>query len=308
MQIYLPIAETSVNIFLLLGLGGLVGFLSGMFGVGGGFLMTPLLIFVGIPPTVAVASEANQILASSISGGMAHFQKRGVDIRMGCVLLAGGLLGSAVGVQLYAVMREIGQIDLMISLCYVVFLGVIGLLMMIESIRAIHARQIGRPIPARRPGQHNWIHGLPFKMRFKVSHLYTSIIPPILIGFFVGILAAIMGVGGGFIMVPAMIYLLRMPTNVVIGTSLFQIIFVSAAVTIMHAVKNQTVDVVLATILIIGGVVGAQIGARLGQKLRGEQLRALLALIVLGVGLKMLSDLLFMPAEIYSLSSLGMMP
>lgn len=308
MQIYLPIAETSVNIFLLLGLGGLVGFLSGMFGVGGGFLMTPLLIFVGIPPTVAVASEANQILASSISGGMAHFQKRGVDIRMGCVLLAGGLLGSAVGVQLYAVMREIGQIDLMISLCYVVFLGVIGLLMMIESIRAIHARQIGRPIPARRPGQHNWIHGLPFKMRFKVSHLYTSIIPPILIGFFVGILAAIMGVGGGFIMVPAMIYLLRMPTNVVIGTSLFQIIFVSAAVTIMHAVKNQTVDVVLATILIIGGVVGAQIGARLGQKLRGEQLRAFLALIVLGVGLKMLSDLLFMPAEIYSLSSLGMMP
>ena len=279
-----------------------------MFGVGGGFLMTPLLIFVGIPPTVAVASEANQILASSISGGMAHFQKRGVDIRMGCVLLAGGLLGSAVGVQLYAVMREIGQIDLMISLCYVVFLGVIGLLMMIESIRAIHARQIGRHIPARRPGQHNWIHGLPFKMRFKVSHLYTSIIPPILIGFFVGILAAIMGVGGGFIMVPAMIYLLRMPTNVVIGTSLFQIIFVSAAVTIMHAVKNQTVDVVLATILIIGGVVGAQIGARLGQKLRGEQLRALLALIVLGVGLKMLSDLLFMPAEIYSLSSLGMMP
>lgn len=308
MQIYLPIAETSVNIFLLLGLGGLVGFLSGMFGVGGGFLMTPLLIFVGIPPTVAVASEANQILASSISGGMAHFQKRGVDIRMGCVLLAGGLLGSAVGVQLYAVMREIGQIDLMISLCYVVFLGVIGLLMMIESIRAIHARQIGSHIPARRPGQHNWIHGLPFKMRFKVSHLYTSIIPPILIGFFVGILAAIMGVGGGFIMVPAMIYLLRMPTNVVIGTSLFQIIFVSAAVTIMHAVKNQTVDVVLATILIIGGVVGAQIGARLGQKLRGEQLRALLALIVLGVGLKMLSDLLFMPAEIYSLSSLGMMP
>ena len=308
MQIYLPIAETSVNIFLLLGLGGLVGFLSGMFGVGGGFLMTPLLIFVGIPPTVAVASEANQILASSISGGMAHFQKRGVDMRMGCVLLVGGLLGSAIGVQLYAVMREIGQIDLMISLCYVVFLGVIGLLMMIESIRAIHARQIGRHIPARRPGQHNWIHGLPFKMRFKVSHLYTSIIPPILIGFFVGILAAIMGVGGGFIMVPAMIYLLRMPTNVVIGTSLFQIIFVSAAVTIMHAVKNQTVDVVLATILIIGGVMGAQIGARIGQKLRGEQLRALLALIVLGVGLKMLSDLLFMPAEIYSLSSLGMMP
>ena len=308
MQIYLPIAETSVSIYLLLGLGGLVGFLSGMFGVGGGFLMTPLLIFIGIPPTVAVASEANQILASSISGGMAHFQKRGVDIRMGCVLLVGGLLGSAVGVQLYAVMREMGQIDLLISLCYVVFLGVIGLLMMIESIRAIHARQIGRPIPARRPGQHNWIHGLPFKMRFKVSHLYTSIIPPILIGFFVGVLAAIMGVGGGFIMVPAMIYLLRMPTNVVIGTSLFQIIFVSAAVTVMHAVKNQTVDVVLATILIIGGVVGAQIGARLGQKLRGEQLRALLALIVLGVGLKMLNELLFMPTEIYSLASSGVMP
>lgn len=305
MQIYLPIAEISVSIFLLLGLGGLVGFLSGMFGVGGGFLMTPLLIFVGIPPAVAVASEANQILAASISGGMAHFQKRGVDIRMGCVLLIGGLAGSAVGVQLYATMRAMGQIDLMISLCYVVFLGIIGLLMMIESLRAIKARQIGRPIPARRPGQHNWIHGLPFKMRFKVSQLYTSIIPPILIGFFVGVLAAIMGVGGGFIMVPAMIYLLRMPTNVVIGTSLFQIIFVSATVTVMHAAKNQTVDIVLATILIISGVVGAQIGARMGQKLHGEQLRALLALIVLGVGLKMLGDLLFMPDELYSLASAG---
>lgn len=304
MQIYLPIAETSVNIFLLLGLGGLVGFLSGMFGVGGGFLMTPLLIFVGIPPTVAVASEANQILASSISGGMAHFQKRGVDIRMGCVLLAGGLLGSAVGVQLYAVMREIGQIDLMISLCYVVFLGVIGLLMMIESIRAIHARQIGRPIPARRPGQHNWIHGLPFKMRFKVSHLYTSIIPPILIGFFVGILAAIMGVGGGFIMVPAMIYLLGMPTSVVVGTSLFQIIFVTANVTFLQSVQTQTVDFMLAGMLLFGGVIGAQFGTRAGALLRGEQLRGLLALLVLLVCAKLAYDLAVRPDELFSVELL----
>ena len=300
MQIYLPIAEISVNMFLLLGMGGLVGFLSGMFGVGGGFLMTPLLIFNGIPPTVAVATEANQILASSVSGGLAYWQRQAVDVKMGTVLFIGGLAGAAAGVQLFAKLRAIGQVDLVISICYVVFLGIIGALMLVESLRAMRAAQIGKPIPTSRPGQHSWIHGLPFKMRFKVSHLYTSIIPPLIIGFIVGILAAIMGVGGGFIMVPAMIYLLRMPTNVVIGTSLFQIIFVMIAVSMMHAITNQTVDITLGLLLMIGGVIGAQIGARVGQKLRGEQLRALLALIVLGVGIKILLGLVIEPAELYS--------
>lgn len=300
MQIYLPIAEISVSIFLLLGMGGAVGFLSGMFGVGGGFLMTPLLIFSGIPPAVAVATEANQILASSVSGGLAHWQRRAVDVKMGVVLFAGGLVGSFVGVQLYAMLRAIGQIDLMISVSYVIFLGIIGALMLVESLRAIRSAQLGNPVPAKRLGQHSWVHGLPFRMRFKASNLYTSIIPPIFIGFIVGMLAAIMGVGGGFIMVPAMIYILRMPTNVVVGTSLFQIIFVTAAVSIMHAVQNQTVDIMLGFILLIGGVIGAQIGARVGQRLRGEQLRAFLALIVLGVGLKMFLDLVIQPDELYS--------
>ncbi|MGC6472956.1 MAG: sulfite exporter TauE/SafE family protein [Parvibaculales bacterium] len=300
MQIYLPIAEISVSIFLLLGMGGVVGFLSGMFGVGGGFLMTPLLIFAGIPPAVAVATEANQILASSVSGGYAHWQRRAVDVKMGTVLLAGGLVGSFVGVQLYAKLRAIGQIDLMISVSYVIFLGIIGALMLVESLRAIRSSQLGNPVPAKRPGQHSWVHGLPFRMRFKVSNLYTSIIPPVFIGFIVGMLAAIMGVGGGFIMVPAMIYILRMPTNVVVGTSLFQIIFVTAAVSVMHAVQNQTVDIVLGFVLLLGGVIGAQIGARVGQRLRGEQLRAFLALIVLGVGVKMFLDLAVQPDELYS--------
>jgi len=304
MQIYLPIAEISVSIFLLLGMGGAVGFLSGMFGVGGGFLMTPLLIFTGIPPAVAVATEANQILAASVSGGLAHWQKRSVDIKMGFVLLTGGLVGSVVGVKLFSHLRDIGQVDLLISLCYVLFLGIIGVLMLIESLRAIRAAHVGNPVPLRRPGQHNWIHGLPFKMRFKVSHLYTSIIPPVMIGFIVGMLAAIMGVGGGFIMVPAMIYLLRMPTNVVVGTSLFHIVFVTATVTVLHAVENQTLDIVLAVLLMIGGVVGAQFGARMGQKLRGEQLRALLALLVLAVGCKILADLVIQPDELFSFTTM----
>ncbi len=300
MQIYLPIAEISVSTFLLFGMGALVGILSGMFGVGGGFLMTPLLIFIGIPPAVAVATEANQILASSVSGGLAHWQKRAVDIKMGMVLFAGGLVGSFIGVQLYAKLRAIGQIDLTISVSYVIFLGIIGLLMLIESLRAIRSAYHGNPIPAKRPGQHSWIHALPFRMRFKTSNLYTSIIPPIFIGLIVGILAAIMGVGGGFIMVPAMIYILRMPTNVVIGTSLFQIIFVTGTVSIMHAIQNQTVDIVLGFILLLGGVIGAQIGARMSQRLRAEQLRAFLALIVLAVGIKIFMDLVIQPDELYS--------
>jgi len=246
MLIYLPIAEMSANIMTLIGMGGLVGFMSGMFGVGGGFLMTPLLIFIGVPPAVAVASEANQIVASSVSGGLAYWQRRAIDIPMGLILMSGGLAGAYSGVQLFKLLRAMGQVDLLISLSYVVFLGVIGTLMLRESIQVIIAARKGSPVQARRPGQHSWILRLPFRMRFRRSKLYISVIPPLVIGYFVGVLSAIMGVGGGFIMVPAMIYILRMPTNVVIGTSLFQIIFVTASVTIFHAVENQTVDIVWA--------------------------------------------------------------
>ena len=306
MQIYLPIAEISVNILTLIGMGGLVGFMSGMFGVGGGFLMTPLLIFVGIPPAVAVATEANQIVASSVSGGLAYWRRRAVDIRMGLILMTGGIAGSYAGVQLFKLLRELGQVDLLISLSYVVFLTVIGGLMMRESLQAISASRRGQPIRARRPGAHSWILGLPLRMRFRQSKLYISVIPPLLIGFFVGVLSAIMGVGGGFSMVPAMSYILRMPPSVVIGTSLFQIIFVTASVTILHAVENQTVDILLALLLMIGGVIGAQFGAIAGQRLRGEQLRALLALIVLGVGVKLLVDLLVQPEELFSVTRMGL--
>ncbi len=298
MQIYLPIAEVSVNAALLLGIGGLVGILSGMFGVGGGFLITPLLFFVGIPPAVAVATSANQIVASSISGVLAHLRRRTVDLRMGLVLLLGGLVGSALGVQAFSILRELGQVDLAVRLCYVIFLGIVGALMLIESIRALRKSRRGGP-PARR--RHNWVLALPFKVKFRVSGLYISVIPPLMVGAFVGLLAAIMGVGGGFIMVPAMIYLLHVPTKVVIGTSLFQIIFVTAFTTVLHATANQTVDVMLALLLIIGGVVGAQVGTSIGQRLGAEQLRILLAVLVLAVCGKIALELLLRPAELYSI-------
>lgn len=301
MQIYLPIAEVSVNMFLLLGIGGLVGILSGMFGVGGGFLITPLLFFVGIPPAVAVATSANQIVASSVSGLMAHVKRRGVDFLMGTVLLIGGLVGSALGVQVFAILRAAGQVDLLVNLCYVVFLGIVGGLMMVESLRALLRSK--NAAPKRR--KHNWVHNLPFKVKFRVSGLYISVIPPLMVGMLVGVLAAIMGVGGGFIMVPAMIYLLGMPTKVVIGTSLFQIIFVAAFTTFMHAITSNTVDIILALLLLIGGVVGAQIGTQLGVKLRAEQLRILLASLVLLVCAKLALDLLIEPNELYSIATGG---
>lgn len=302
MQVYLPIAEVSVNAFLLLGLGGIVGILSGMFGVGGGFLMTPLLFFIGIPPAVAVATEANQIVASSFSGVLAHFKRKTVDLRMGTVLLIGGLVGSGLGIILFNYLRALGQVDLLVKLCYVVFLGLIGGLMFFESLRAI--RKVGKGIPPTRR-KHTWLHNLPFKMKFRVSGLYISVIPPLLVGVVVGILAAIMGVGGGFIMVPAMIYLLGMPTKVVVGTSLFQIIFVTAFTTMLHATTNYTVDIVLAVLLLIGGVIGAQIGTRIGVKMQAEQLRILLAIMVLLVCGKLAFDLLVQPAELYSISTEG---
>jgi uncharacterized membrane protein YfcA len=302
MQIYLPIAEVSVNAFLLLGLGGMVGVLSGMFGVGGGFLMTPLLFFIGIPPAVAVATEANQIVASSFSGVLAHLRRKTVDLKMGTVLLIGGLIGAALGVAVFNYLKSLGQVDLLVKLCYVVFLGVIGSLMFVESLNAIRKTRSGAA-PKRK--KHNWIHGLPFKMRFRTSGLYISVIPPVIVGILVGILAAIMGVGGGFIMVPAMIYLLGMPTKVVVGTSLFQIIFVTGFTTLLHATTNYTVDMVLAVLLLIGGVVGAQIGTVIGAKLKAEQLRILLALMVLAVCGKLALDLLIQPSELFSIGTAG---
>lgn len=305
MQIYLPIAEVSVNAFLLLGLGGLVGVLSGMFGVGGGFLMTPLLFFIGIPPAVAVATEANQIVASSFSGVLAHFRRQTVDIRMGVVLLIGGLVGAALGVVVFNHLKSVGQVDLLVRLCYVVFLGVVGGLMFIESLNAIFkARRSGGVVPPKRR-QRNWVHALPFKMRFRTSGLYISVIPPLIVGVLVGILAAIMGVGGGFIMVPAMIYILGMPTKVVVGTSLFQIIFVTAFTTMLHATTNFTVDIMLAVLLLVGGVIGAQIGTQIGLRMKAEQLRVLLALMVLVVCGKLAIDLLLQPTELYSLRVSG---
>ena len=301
MQIYLPIAEVSVNVFLLLGLGGFVGVLSGMFGVGGGFLMTPLLFFIGIPPAVAVATEANQIVAASCSGALAHYRRRSLDLSMGIVLLFGGIVGAAAGVQIFAVLKAVGQVDLLVRICYVVFLGMIGSLMFVESVRAFLRTRGNAPPVRRKLHQHSWLHGLPFKMKFRASGLYISAIPPILIGACVGILAAIMGVGGGFIMVPAMIYLLGMPTKVVVGTSLFQITFVTAVTTLLHATTNHTVDIALAFLLFVGGVVGAQVGTRIGVKLPAEQLRVFLSLLVIGVCGKLAFDLLVMPAELFSI-------
>ncbi|MCV6596286.1 MAG: sulfite exporter TauE/SafE family protein [Mangrovicoccus sp.] len=305
MQIYLPIAEVSVNAFVLFGIGGLVGILSGMFGVGGGFLMTPMLFFIGIPPAVAVATGANQIVASSVSGVLAHLRRRSVDLPMGMVLLIGGLAGAALGVRIFTLLSRSGQIDLLVTLCYVVFLGAVGGLMFVESLAALRRSKRGAA-PKRR--KHNWVHSLPGKMKFRVSGLYISVIPPLAVGFLVGMLSAIMGVGGGFIMVPAMIYLLGMPTKVVIGTSLFQIIFVTGFVTVMHATSSQTVDVLLALVLILGGVIGAQIGTVIALRLKAEQLRILLALLVLGVCFRLALDLLIMPEELYSLQIRGVAP
>jgi uncharacterized membrane protein YfcA len=303
MQVYLPIAEVSVNMFVLLGLGGLVGMLSGIFGVGGGFLMTPILIMIGIPAAVAVATEANQIVASSFSGVLAHIKRRTVDVKMGIILQIGGLIGATVGVQIFKYLKSIGQVELLVTLSYVVFLGLVGGMMFIESLNAI--RKSKTPGAMKKKKKHTWIHGLPFKMRFRTSRLYISVIPPLLVGVAVGILAAIMGVGGGFIMVPAMIYLLGMPTKVVVGTSLFQIIFVTAYTTLSHATQNYTVDAILAVLLLLGGVIGAQIGTRLGARLNAEQLRILLAGMVLLMCFKLALGLLLEPSELFSIGAGG---
>ncbi|SCB57585.1 hypothetical protein GA0061105_10338 [Rhizobium aethiopicum] len=300
MTIYLPIAELSVNIFIILGMGAAVGFLSGMFGVGGGFLITPLLIFYNIPPVVAVATGANQVVASSISGAITHFRRGTLDVKLGTVLLVGGLTGATVGIWIFSLLRRVGQLDLIISLMYVIFLGTVGGLMLLESINAMRRAARNEPPIPRKPGHQHWVHKLPLKVRFKKSKIFLSVIPIIALGFAIGIMTSIMGVGGGFIMVPAMIYLLRIPTNVVVGTSLYQIIFVTAYTTIVQAATNFSVDIVLAFILMVAGVIGAQYGVRVGQKLRGEQLRALLGLLVLAVGLRLAIALVVTPADVYS--------
>jgi uncharacterized protein len=301
MSLYLPIAEMSVSVVLMLGMGASVGFLSGLFGVGGGFLLTPLLMFAGIPTAVAVGTAPAQVVASSVSGALTQWRRGNVDIKLGIVLLVGGVVGSFIGVHLVTVLRRTGQFDVFVSLTYVTLLGVVGLLMLIESLRTMRATKAGGSGSLRRSGQHNWSHGLPFKMRFHRSKLYISVLPPLVLGAFVGLLAAIMGVGGGFLIVPAMIYMLHVPTGIVVGTSQFQIIFVTAMTTILHAADNRSVDVVLALLLMAGGVIGAEVGSRAGEKLKGEQLRFLLALLVLAVCARVGWDLVTTPADFFSI-------
>ena len=304
MEIYLPIAELPVNVFLMFAMGIAVGFISGMFGIGGGFLMTPLLIFIGISPAVAVASVASHIAASSCSGVIAYWRRRALDFALALMLLGGGLIGTMVGVWLFSLLRSLGQLDLMIGLSYVTLLGVVGGLMIIESVRAIARARSGRPAEIRRPGSHTWIHGLPFKVRFKQSKIYVSAIPLWVIGFSVGFIGAIMGIGGGFLLVPALIYIMRVPTAVVVGTSMVLTLVTMGAATIMHAATNHLVDVVLALILMVGGVIGAQFGARAGQKIRGEQLRLLLGILVMLVGLRFAFELMLRPSNLFSVRPL----
>ena len=302
MSIYLPIAEMNINIFLIIFIGMIVGALSGLFGVGGGFLMTPLLIFLGIPPVVAVGSEAPHVLASSVSGVIAHWRKKNVDFKMGFFLLSGGIIGSTLGVNLFKLLKTYGQIDIVIQFLFLIFLGFIGISMAFESAKTTIKNYRTTSAIRTKLHQHSWIHGLPFKLRFHRSKLYISAIPPILIGFFVGVLSAMMGVGGGFIMIPAMVYILGMSTNVVVGTSLFQIIFVTANSTFFQSYLNQTVDIVLSALMILGGVIGAQIGVRIGSKLKAEYLRGILAILVLLVCAKILTDLILTPSDLFTTS------
>jgi uncharacterized protein len=300
-EIYLPIADLPVNVFLVFAIGIAVGFISGMFGIGGGFLMTPLLIFLGVSPAVSVATVASHIAASSLSGAITYWRRRAVDLALATMLLAGGFIGTATGVWLFTLLREIGQLDLAISLSYVLLLGAVGSLMITEGVRAILRERRGKPAELRRPGSHTWFHGLPFKLRFKQSRIYVSVIPILLIGFTIGFLGAIMGIGGGFMLVPMLIYLLRVPTSVVIGTSMVLTLVTMASATVMHALTNHLVDAVLALILMVGGVMGAQFGARAGQNIRGERLRLLLGILVFAVGLRFAIGLVLRPEDLFSI-------
>jgi uncharacterized membrane protein YfcA len=303
-QVYLPIADLPVNIFVVFAMGIAVGFISGMFGIGGGFLMTPLLIFLGISPAVAVATVSSHIAASSFSGAITYWRRKALDLSLAAMLLIGGIGGTAAGVWLFTYLRALGQLDLTISLSYVLLLGSVGGLMVMEGVRAIIRSRHGKPVELRRPGSHTWFHGLPFKLRFKQSRIYVSSIPVVMIGFIMGFIGAIMGIGGGFLLVPMLIYFLRVPTNVVIGTSMVLTLVTMATATVLHSVTNHLVDVILALILMVGGVTGAQFGARAGQKMRGERLRLMLGVLVLAVGLRFAVDLVMTPDDFYSIRQL----
>jgi len=300
LPIYLPIAGLSIDAFLVIGVGLAVGVLSGLFGVGGGFLITPILLVLGIPIEVAIATGAAQTVATAASGSYSQWQAGNLDLKMGLLLLIGGVVGSLGGVQLVALLLRTGQIELVVSLCYVVLLGILGALMLIEGTRAIWKSRGGRVVASTRR-RHSWVHNLPYKTRFTRSKLYMSMLPPLGLGVFVGLLGAVMGVGGGFVAVPFMVYALAMPTKVVIGTSLFQVFVTSAMATVMQAQQNYSVDVLLALLLIIGGVVGAQIGVRAGRGLKAEQLRALLGLLVLSVSVRIAIGLIVTPTELFVL-------
>ncbi|KKB76884.1 permease [Devosia soli] len=302
MQIYLPIAELSVNLFFLVGIGGAVGFLSGLFGVGGGFLLTPLLIFSGVPTSVAVASVTGQVVAASTSGALSHYRRGGIDLHLAMYLILSGILGAFGGVAAFSILRANGQLDLVIAVGFVVLLGFVGTLMLQESVRAILKTRKGVVVRERLPNQHSWIHGLPWRVRFKKSRLYISVLPVLVIGLFIGFVGSLLGIGGGFVMVPALVYLLRVPGNVVIGTSLMQVVAMMAATTVMHAVQSQSVDILLAFCLMVGGTAGAQFGAAAGQHLRGEQLRGLLAILVLAVAIRFGLSLVMTPSDVYSMA------
>ncbi len=297
--IYLPVAGMAIDGFLLVGMGLAVGILSGMFGIGGGFITTPLLILMGIPPLIAVGTGVSQVVASSVAGAMSQWRRKNVDVPLGLLVLAGGLFGATTGVGLQRLLKATGQLDLVISLSYVLVLGVVGTLMFIESLSTLRKHASLPNASRRRGGQHTWIQGLPLKRRFTTSKLYISTIPPVLIGVVVGWMTAIMGVGGGFLVVPAMIYLLRVPTRIAIGTSIFQVIFLTAYATILQSVGNYSVDLMLALPLMIGGVVGAQYGTRIAQRLNAEQLRILLAMLVIAVAVRMAIDLTIPPSELF---------
>ncbi|WP_375612267.1 MULTISPECIES: sulfite exporter TauE/SafE family protein [unclassified Bartonella] len=304
MSIYLPIAEMSLNMLILIGMGVVAGFFSGLFGIGGGFLITPLLIFYNIPPAIAVGTGANQMIASSVTGAITHFRRRTLDIKLGILLAIGGGIGSLIGIQVFSVLKKLGQLDLMISLLYVILLGSVGSLMIVESWYDMMRKRKEGKANIRLAGRHNWIHRLPLKMRFRTSMIYVSIIPVLGIGLIVGLLSSIMGIGGGFFMIPALIYLLRVPTSVVIGTSLFQITFVSSFTTVLQSMTNQSVDIVLAFLLMLGGSIGAQYGTRVGRKLKAEQLRMALAFLVLIVCMRLAFQLFIRPDNLFSLDIL----
>jgi len=302
-QIYLPIAELSLNLFFLVGIGGAVGFLSGLFGVGGGFLLTPLLIFSGIPAPVAVASVTAQVIAASTSGALSYWRRSGIDLHLALYLVLAGVIGASLGVAAFNALSDAGLLDFVISAGYLLFLGSVGLLMLNESVRSLLRRRRGLVVRDKLPGRHNWVHGLPLRIRFKRSNLYVSVLPVLVIGGSIGFLGALLGIGGGFILVPALVYILRVPGNVVIGTSLVHVMAIMAAATVLHAVNTQSVDILLAFCLMVGGVIGAQFGATAGQRLRGDQLRALLGLLVLAVAVRFAISLLVTPDDPFSMGS-----